>query len=412
MTHNYTKLENGLEIYHLPLNLGSDVINVNLFYKVGSRNELMGKSGIAHMLEHLNFKSTKTRPAGEFDKIVKGFGGVNNASTGFDYTHYFIKCSSSNLDKSLELYADIMSNLSLEDAEFQPERDVVYEERLWRTDNNPFGYLFFRLYNNAFLYHPYHWTPIGFKDDIKNWTIDDIREFHEIYYQPKNAVLLIAGDVDEKIAFDLGKRHFSCITNRRDIPILHTFEPKQDGEKFINLKKDSEVEILALAYKIPPFKHKDSIILEAISNYLSVGKSSLLNKILVEEKRLANQISAYDMSSIDENLFIIFAVCNPNVDARNVREEILNLIEISKQNLLGDDDMQKIINTLKTDFVYSFDSASKVSYIYGSYILRDSLDALYSYEDRLKNITKDDIKRVFNTYFVNQNLTNVILKKD
>lgn len=412
MTYNYIKLENGLEIYHIPTNLGSDVISVNVFYKVGSRNEVMGKSGIAHMLEHLNFKSTKNHPAGEFDSIVKGFGGINNASTGFDYTHYFIKCSNSNLEKSLELYADIMQNLSLKDEEFQPERDVVYEERLWRTDNNPFGYLFFRLYNNAFIYHPYHWTPIGFKDDIKNWTIYDIKEFHEIYYQPKNAVLLIAGDIDKTKAFDLAKKHFCNIKNRRDIPKFHTYEPKQDGEKFINIKKDSEVEILALAYKIPPFNHDDTIILEAISTYLSSGKSSLLNKTLVEEKHLANQISAYNMSSIDENLFIIFAVCNPNIDAKDVRGEILKLLDDVKKNPLKDEDLERVVNTIKSEFIYSFDSASKVSYIYGSYILRDSLDRLYSYQDRLLKITKEDIKRVFNAYFINQNLTNVILKKD
>ena len=112
---NKTKLENGLEIYHVPVNPGSKVISVDVFYKVGSRNEVMGKSGIAHMLEHLNFKSTKNLRAGEFDEIVKGFGGVNNASTGFDYTHYFIKASNENLDKTLGLFAELMKNLSLKD---------------------------------------------------------------------------------------------------------------------------------------------------------------------------------------------------------------------------------------------------------------------------------------------------------
>ena len=163
---NKFKLENGLEIYHVPVNSGSKVISVDVFYKVGSRNEVMGKSGIAHMLEHLNFKSTKNLRAGEFDEIVKGFGGVNNASTGFDYTHYFIKASNENLDKTLGLFAELMKNLSLKDKEFQPEREVVHEERRWRTDNNPMGYLYFRLYNHAFIYHSYHWTPIGFIKDI------------------------------------------------------------------------------------------------------------------------------------------------------------------------------------------------------------------------------------------------------
>ncbi len=148
----------------------------------------------------LTNNSTKNLKAGEFDEIVKGFGGVNNASTSFDYTHYFIKSSSKNMDKSLELFADLMENLTLKDEEFQPERDVVAEERRWRTDNNPMGYLQFRLFNNAYIYHPYHWTPIGFMNDIKNWTIEDIKDFHSTYYQPKNAIVIVSGDIEKAMA--------------------------------------------------------------------------------------------------------------------------------------------------------------------------------------------------------------------
>lgn len=159
----YTKnLDNGLQIVAIPMDNNTNVVSVDIFYKVGSRNEFMGKSGIAHMLEHLNFKSTKNLKAGEFDEIVKGFGGVNNAGTSFDYTHYYIKTSSKNTDKSLELFSELMQNLTLNDEEFQPERDVVAEERRWRTDNNPMGYLQFRVFNNTFIYHPYHWTTIAF----------------------------------------------------------------------------------------------------------------------------------------------------------------------------------------------------------------------------------------------------------
>lgn len=408
--YNKITLDNKLEIYHIPMNLGSDVISVNVFYKVGSRNETMGKSGIAHMLEHLNFKSTINRKAGEFDQIVKSFGGINNASTGFDYTHYFIKCSNSNLEKSLELYSDIMQNLNLNDEEFQPERNVVLEERLWRTDNDPFGYLFFRLYNNAFIYHPYHWTPIGFKEDIKNWTIEDIKEFHSIYYQPKNACLLIVGDVKEEDAFNLSKKYFNDIKNGKDIPNLHTHEPTQDGMKKVTIYKESETEILGLGFKIPPFLNKDRIKLEALSEYLGSGKSSLLHKILVDEKELANQVQTYNMSSTDENLFIIFAICNPNIDANLVEKEILSIFE--KSISITDNDLEKIKNSVKSDFIYSFDSSSKVSSIYGDYIMRDSLESIFSYQDEINSLTKDDIKEAFYKYFTTRNLTSVILKKD
>lgn len=196
--HYQTTLKNGLEVVVIPLKNQSNVITTNVFYKVGSRNETMGKSGIAHMLEHLNFKSTKNLKAGEFDRVIKGFGGSTNAATSFDYTHYYIKSSTQNLGKSLELFSELMQNLSLKDEEFQPERNVVAEERLWRTDNNPMGYLYFRLFNTAFIYHPYHWTPIGFMEDIKAWSIEDIRAFHSLYYQPQNAAIVIAGDIDEK----------------------------------------------------------------------------------------------------------------------------------------------------------------------------------------------------------------------
>ncbi|MDL0088315.1 M16 family metallopeptidase [Campylobacter gastrosuis] len=409
---NKTKLKNGLEIYHIPLNRGSKVISVDIFYKVGSRNEQMGKSGIAHMLEHLNFKSTKNLKAGEFDEIVKGFGGVNNASTGFDYTHYFIKCSSENLAKSLELFAELMANLNLKDKEFQPERDVVAEERRWRTDNNPLGYLYYRLYNHAFIYHPYHWTPIGFTNDIKNWTIDDIREFHATYYQPKNAILLISGDIDKKSAFELSKSAFENIKNSREIPKVHCIEPKQDGEKRAVLYRDSEVEMLAIAFKIPSFNHAEQIGLNAISEYLSSGKSSVLQKILVEEKQLVNQIYAYAMSSIDENLFIFLAVCNPGVKAEVIEAEILKIIDDLKQKTIDNDEILRTKNIIKSDFIYSFDSASKVANLYGSYLARGDILPLYELENRIENIDENMIKEIANKYFINKTKTTIILRKD
>ncbi len=165
----FTKtLDNKMEVVVIPMDNDSGVITTDIYYKVGSRNEIMGKSGIAHMLEHMSFKETKKYKSGEFDKIVKSHGGVNNASTGFDMTHYYIKTASKNLGMTLELFSELMHNLSLKDEEFQKERDVVAEERRWRTDNNPLGYLYFRIFNMQYVYHPYHWLPIGFMQDIQS----------------------------------------------------------------------------------------------------------------------------------------------------------------------------------------------------------------------------------------------------
>ncbi len=406
-------LNNGLQIVVIPMHNGSNVITTDIFYKVGSGNEIMGKSGIAHMLEHLNFKSTKNLKAGEFDEIVKGFGGVNNASTGFDYTHYYIKSSSGNLAKSLELFSELMQNLRLSDEEFQPERNVVLEERLWRTDNNPIGYLYFRLFNNAFMYHPYHWTPIGFKDDIKNWTIEDIRSFHSKYYQPNNAIVVVAGDIKAEDVFVNVEKHFGAIKNTHDVlKPHHQVEPLQDGAKRVMLKKESEVEMVAIAYKIPDFKHKDQVALSALSELLSSGKSSRLQRVLVDEKKMVNQIYGYAMQSRDPSVFLFLAVCNPGIKAETVEAEILAIIENLHKVGISERELEKIKINTKADFIHSLESSSELASLYGSYFAKGDITPLIEYEDRINQLKKEDIVNVIKTYLVPQTSTTVILRKD
>jgi len=404
-------LKNGLEIVVIPLHNETNVISTDIFYKVGSRNEVMGKTGIAHMLEHMNFKSTKNLPAGEFDKEVKSIGGVNNASTSFDYTHYFIKSSSDNLKKSINLYAELMQNLSLKDKEFQPERDVVTEERRWRTDNSPLGYLYFRLFNNAYLYHPYHWTPIGFMNDIRTWTIDDIREFHKTYYQPKNAVLIVTGDIEPKEVFKRAKKAFGDIENSSDIPAVKFVEPEQDGAKRVIVHKESEVEMLAITFHIPNFKDKDQVTLSVISEILYSGKSSRLYKELVDKKRLVNSIYAYNMENIDPGLFIFMATCNPGIKAEKVEAELIKQINLMKTTQVTKAELEKVKTNTKSDFIYSLESSTSVANLYGSYLVRGDISPLMSYEEDVNKITAKKVQDVANKYFNFDKSTTVILKK-
>jgi len=410
---HFTKtLDNGLQIVVIPMENGSNVITTDIFYKVGSRNEVMGKSGIAHMLEHLNFKSTKNLKSGEFDTIVKGFGGVNNASTGFDYTQYFIKSSSSNLPKSLELFAELMQNLNLKDEEFQPERDVVLEERKWRTDNSPMGYLYFRLFNNMYLYHPYHWTPIGFIDDIRNWSIEDITSFHKTYYQPKNAILLVAGDVKPETVFTEATKQFKDINNSVDIPKLHQVEPVQDGAKRLIVHKESEVEMLAISFHIPNFQHPDQPALSTISELLSSGKSSRLNALLIDEKKLVNSISAYNMETTDPGVFIFLAVCNSGVKAEDVEKEILSEIEKLKTTEITNEELERVKINTKADFIFEMESSSNLVSIFGSYLARGDINPLLNYEKNIYALKPSTIKEVANRYFNTKNSTTLILKKE
>ncbi len=409
----YTKtLENNLQIVAIPMDNGSNVISTDIFYKVGSKDEKMGKSGIAHMLEHLNFKSTKNLKAGEFDEIVKGFGGVNNASTSFDYTHYFIKSSSKNMEKSLELFAELMQNLTLKDEEFQPERDVVAEERRWRTDNNPMGYMQFRLFNNAYIYHPYHWTPIGFMNDIKNWTIEDIKDFHSTFYQPKNAIVVVAGDITKEEVFEKTEKYFKDIKNTKEIVRqTYTVEPKQDGEKRVVIKRDTQVEMLTIAYHIPNFEHKDQVALSALTELLSSGKSSLLQKVLVDEKKMVNSIYAYNVELKDPGLFLFSAVCNEGVKAKDVEEEILKIIKDIKSGNISKKDIEKIKINTKADFIFSLESSTSVASLLGSYFVRDNIKPLFEYEESIEKLKKKDLVAVAKKYLIKDNSTTVILKK-
>ena len=404
-------LENGLQIVVIPMHNNSNVISTDIFYKVGSRNEVMGKTGIAHMLEHMNFKSTKNLSAGEFDKEVKSIGGINNASTGFDYTHYFIKSSTQNLDKSLSLFAELMKNLNLKDDEFQPERKVVAEERRWRTDNSPIGYLYFRLFNNAYIYHPYHWTPIGFMNDIQTWTLKDIQDFHKTYYQPKNAILIVTGDVDPKQVFKSAQKEFELIKNELPIPDVKFIEPEQDGPKRVTIYKESEVEMVAIAFHIPNFQNPDQVKLSAISGLLSDGKSSRLYSDLVDKKHLVNQIYAYNMENKDPGIFLFLAACNPGVKAEDVENEIKKQIELLVTSKVSQAELDKVKINTKAEFIYSLESSTSVADLFGSYLARGDIAPLEHYEESINKLTLDDIQTTAKKYFDFSKSTTVILRK-
>jgi len=405
-------LDNGLQIVVIPMKNDSNVITTDIFYKVGSRNEMMGKSGIAHMLEHLNFKSTKNLEAGEFDKIVKSKGATNNAATSFDYTHYYIKSSSKNLETSVELFAELMENLNLKDEEFQVERDVVAEERRVRTDNPPIGYLYFRLFNTHYVSHPYHWTPIGFMNDIQTWTIDDIKEFHGKYYQPNNAILIVTGDINETEVFKTAEAKFGKIKNHVEIPKLNVVEPKRDGSIRKVIHKDNNtVDTIAIAYPIPNYEHEDQVVLSAISELLSSGKSSRLYKEIIDKKQMANSVYGYNMELTDDGIFLFMGLANPGVKIEDLEKEILEEIEKLKSGDVTKEELEKVKVNAKADFIYSLEDSASVNSLFGSYFVRGNLKPLLEYEENLAKITPEMVTKIAKKYFNNDLATTLILKK-
>ena len=411
---HFTKtLDNGMQIVVIPMDNDSGVITTDIYYKVGSRNEVLGKSGMAHMLEHLAFKSTDKLKEGEFDMIVKSRGGVNNAATGFDKTHYYIKTASKNLGLSLDLFSELMHNLKLTDEEFQKERDVVAEERRLRTDNNPMGYLYFRLFNTHYTYHPYHWLPIGFMEDILSWKIEDIRDFYKRYYQPENAILVVAGDITPEEVFKEGKKYFGDIKNEHKIPQVTANEPKVDGAKRAVLHKESnQVDTIAISYAIPNYEHEDQVALAAISHILSSGKSSRFEKTLVNEKKLVNTIYGYNMELKDPGVFLIMAMCTPGVTPVTVEKEILAELEKLKNGDVTQAELDKVKINTKAEFIYSLESSSSVAGLYGEYFVKGNINPLLEYEEKLDKITLTDIQETAKKYFNHDFSTTVILKKN
>ena len=304
-----------------------------------------------------------------------------------------------------------MQNLNLKDKEFQPERDVVAEERRWRTENSPLGYLYFAMFNNAYTYHPYHWTPIGFMNDIQTWTIDDIKDFHKTYYQPNNAILMVTGDVDPKEVFKKAKKEFGDIKNQAKIPEFKFVEPEQDGPKRVTIHRDSEVEMIAITFHIPDFKSKDQVTLSVISEILFSGKSSRLYKELIDKKRLVNSVYAYNMENIDPGLFIFLASCNPGVKAVDVEKELIEQIELIKNEPVTEAEIDKVKINTKADFIYSLESSTSVANLFGSYLVRGDLTPLLTYEEDVKKVTAKKVKTIANKYFDFDKSTTLILKK-
>ena len=405
-------LDNGLKVVVIPLKGNSGVISTQIVYKVGSKDEVMGKSGIAHMLEHLNFKSTKNLKAGEFDEIIKSFGGINNASTSFDWTKYYINASSENLEKTLELFSELMSNQLLLDKEFQTEREVVYEERRWRTDNSPTGYLYFKLFNALFTYSSYHWTPIGFREDIENWDISDIKEFYNRFYQPSNAILIVSGDVDSKMVFTLADKYFKKIKNRDKIKRNHMIEPKQNGQKEVIINKSSKVEYIALAYHTPKSSDKSSLALSVLSNILSDGKTSKLYKTLVNEKNLFTNIYASNYALSQSGVFLFFGSCAKGVSVQKAKKHLLEEIEKIKNGEITEKEFNKVKINTKFDFLSIIESSSRVASLFASYLADDNLESLINYEEELEKLKIKDIKDVANRFLKINNSTTVILVDD
>jgi predicted Zn-dependent peptidase len=248
-------------------------------------------------------------------------------------------------------------------------------------------------------------------NDIRTWSIEDIRSFHKTYYQPQNAILLITGDIEPEEAFAKAEKEFGSIKNCTDIPAVKFVEPEQDGPKRVMIQKESEVEMVAITFRIPNFQDPDQPKLSAISEMLSAGKSSRLYEELVDKKQLVNQIYAYNMENTDPGLFIFLASCNPGVTAESVEKELIAQIERIKAEKVSKEELEKVKISTKADFVFSLDSSSEVANLFGGYLARGDLKPLLEYEDAINALDAEGIQEAAKKYFDFSQSTTVILRK-
>jgi len=402
-------LPNGLKVL-LKEEHKAPVVTFQIWYKVGARNEKLGTTGMSHLLEHMMFKGSKKYGPKQFSQVVQRNGGNDNAFTGKDYTAYFENFASDRIAISLDLESDRMQNLLLDPKEFLSERDVVKEERRMRTDDDPTNTMVEQMTAAAFIAHPYQWPVIGWMADISNITRDDLFEHYHRYYAPQNATIVVAGDFDTKTLLPMIEKYFGQIPRGPAVPKVGAVEPKQLGERRIIVKKQAELPAVFAGYHTPDIKHADSFALEVLQGILSSGKSSRLYKALVYEKQLALYAGGdYDNVANDPNLFYVYAGVMPGKTTDEVEKALYAEIEKLKTAPAADEELQKAKNQIESSFIMGQDSIFYQAMLLGQFETVANWKMLETYVEHIRAVTKEDVMRVAQQYFTEDNRTVGIL---
>ncbi len=402
-------LENGLKVLVLPVTK-APVVTFQVWYRVGSRNERLGRTGLSHLLEHLMFKETDKLKPEEFSKIIQANGGELNAFTTADNTTYFETISADRLQLVLELEADRMTNLKLRPETTEPEKRVVMEERRLRSVDNPWGALYEETNAAAFRAHPYMWPVIGWMHDIESSTVDDIRGHYETYYKPNNAIVVIVGNVDADRALEQVRNAFGATPSGAPPPIVSEVEPPQVGERRVIVKKEANLPALLWAYKVPNVKNPDSAALEILSTILSDGESSRLYRRLVVEKRLLLDVSADNaLLSLDPNLFTISGQLLPDRKVADVEAALESEITAIATQGVSEREIAKAKNQIEAQFVFGQDSNFYQAMLLARFELIEGWRALDRYLPAIRAVSSEDVKRVTKQYLVPDNRTVGVL---
>ncbi len=394
-------LDNGLRVL-IQEDPRNPVVAVQIFYRVGSRNEMPGATGLAHFLEHMMFKGTPTRGRGEISRLIEQNGGRDNAFTSKDVTGYYVNIAADKLDLVLDIEADRMRNLLLDPAEIDSERQVVMEERRSRIDDDPEGVIYEAMNSLAYVAHPYRAPIIGWMSDIARINRGELRAFYDTYYQPNNAILVIAGDVKAADALTMVRRHFGPIPRGATPPPMTAVEPPQQDERRLVLRKaDARLPMVNIAWHVPNYTSPDAPALEVLSTLLSEGRASRLYRRLVYEKRMALGAGGeYSYTSLDPPLFWFYATLLPGQSPETVEQALLAEVEQLKREPVPTEELQRARNQIEAAFVWQQDSVFSRASVLGRYELMGSWRLLEDFLPKVRAVTAADVQRVAQRYFV------------
>ncbi|HYP25827.1 MAG TPA: pitrilysin family protein [Blastocatellia bacterium] len=397
------RLGNGLRVLLFP-DQSKQTITANLTYMVGSRHENYGETGMAHLLEHLMYKGTPTHP--NIPQELTERGGQGNASTSFDRTNYYLTFSATdaNLEWVLKLEADRMINSNIAKKDLDSEMTVVRNE-FEAGENNPSLAVFKRIFATAYDWHNYANLPIGARSDIENVPIERLQAFYRTYYQPDNAVLLLAGKFDEGKALSLIADTFGRIPRpTRVLPKIYTMEPTQDGERSVMVRRVGDTQMVGVGYKIPAGSHPDFAALDLLSHVLGDTPSGRLHKALVETKKAASS-SGFTFPLHDPGLFFFTAEVRKGDSLDSARDTLLQTIEETGAKAPTSEEVERARTARLKDIELTLNSSDSVGLQLSEWMAQGDWRLFFIHRDRLRKVTPSDVQRVAATYLKQSNRT-------
>ncbi|WP_108944842.1 M16 family metallopeptidase [Shewanella halifaxensis] len=402
-------LDNGMKIMVLEDNSIPNA-NMYLFWKVGSRNEVPGITGISHFFEHMMFNGAKKYGPKMFDRTMEAAGGANNAYTTENLTVYTDWFPANAIETIFDLEADRIENLDINEQMVESERGVVASERLTGLENSNWRVIQEELKGAAFRAHPYSWSVIGHESDIAAWTLEDLTQYHKTYYAPNNAVVVIAGDVKLAEVKKLADKYFAPIPAQAPPREVKTVEPLQKGERRVFVQKASvSTPNVMLGYHVPATSNSDYYALDLLSSILTTGNSSRMYQGLVD-KQVAIQVDTYMPMSFDPNLFYVMGVANPGVTAAELEGAMLAEIKRIAEEGVTETELEKVKNIKLMGFYRTMETINGKANTIGTYeLFFGSYDKLFNAPEQYNKVTPADIQRVAQTYLKRSNRTVAVL---